>query len=276
MGLKKKIKILLLAILVISLGAFAAFKLNQRMSAQSGAPEISFDTDLIKVSVKATDADLIKGVTASDREDGDISDSIVVESISQIDDDDTATVTYAAFDSGLHVAKASRTVKYTDYRPPVFSLKEPLIYKVSSKLDIMSSIRASDQFDGNISSRIKWYTREANSSLNAVGLYEVEFRVTNSKGTTSVLPLTVEITEANPNPIQLMLTDYLIYLNRNAEFDPFTYYKGRISYNEFTDSLYGIRVDNDVDTSKAGIYTVRYTYDNGTSVSKTKLIVIVE
>ena len=185
-------------------------------------------------------------------------------------------MSYAAFDSDLNVAKARRTVKYTDYIYPRFSLTNPLIFRVSARLDILDSIRASDQFDGNISSRIKWFVGEANTSLNVVGLYAVEFRVTNSKGSTSVLPLTVEITEANPNPNQLTLTDYLIYLDRNAEFDPATYYKGRISYNEFTTEMYNIKIENNVNTAEPGIYTVNYIYDNGTAVSKTRLVVVVE
>ena len=57
-------------------------------------------------------AELLKGVTAIDDVDGDVSDSLMVESVIPMDDEQTATVIYYAKDRSNNVAKATRIVQY--------------------------------------------------------------------------------------------------------------------------------------------------------------------
>jgi len=56
--------------------------------------------------------ELLKGVSAVDDVDGDVSDSLLVESVIPMDDEQTATVIYYAKDRSNNVTKATRIVKY--------------------------------------------------------------------------------------------------------------------------------------------------------------------
>ena len=56
--------------------------------------------------------ELLKGVTAMDDRDGDVSDSLLVEKVLPSDDGSTAQVIYAAMDKSNNVTKAYRSVEY--------------------------------------------------------------------------------------------------------------------------------------------------------------------
>ena len=71
------------------------------------APVISFSQDELRYSPDLTKAELLEGVTASDREDGDVTDSLLIEKISDTADG-RVIITYAALDSSNNVAKKSR------------------------------------------------------------------------------------------------------------------------------------------------------------------------
>ena len=55
---------------------------------------------------------LLEGVTAVDDKDGDVSDTLIVESILPMQDESKATVLYYARDNSNNVARASRIVEY--------------------------------------------------------------------------------------------------------------------------------------------------------------------
>lgn len=56
--------------------------------------------------------ELLQGVTAIDEKDGDVSQSLVVESVKPSDLGDTAEITYAAMDKSHNVTKQKHTVQY--------------------------------------------------------------------------------------------------------------------------------------------------------------------
>lgn len=80
--MKKKRIIILALIAAVSIVAAAAYGISRNKSPEY--PEIRFSGDEISVSVNATDEELLKGVSAIDPEDGDITDSLVVEGISSL------------------------------------------------------------------------------------------------------------------------------------------------------------------------------------------------
>ena len=94
---KKGIWALLIAIAVCCLG-FAAYLFFSQRSTDKTPPEISFASDVLPVSVAATEAELMEGVTARDDRDGDVTGSIVIEGVTGPSSDQLATITYAAFD----------------------------------------------------------------------------------------------------------------------------------------------------------------------------------
>ena len=55
---------------------------------------------------------LLDGVTATDNKDGDVTESLVVESVYPNEDGQTATIVYVARDSRNNVGKANKVVTY--------------------------------------------------------------------------------------------------------------------------------------------------------------------
>lgn len=271
--MKKISKIILLVLAVLSIAAAIAFNVvsNKRSSPQS--PQIKFDSETIDVFVDATEADLLRGVTAVDPEDGDVTDSIVIEGVSRIVEGTSMKVTYAAFDSQNHVTKAERTVNFIDYIKPKFSLSRPLLFKNAKEVDFMSYIGATDVFEGDISSRIK-YSLVNSATIDGADEYEIKISVTNKIGDTVTIPLTVGISDEYANSDKITLSDYLVYVERGVPFDSKSYVVSHVSGKKEIESAKGLDIINNVNTDEPGVYTVEYT--DSKAASRTRLVVVVE
>ena len=77
----------------------------------SNGPEITFGKDVPVYKGDRNDAALLSNVKAIDTKDGDVSDSIYVDSVYVSTDGTRATATYVAMDSDHHVVKASQHLK---------------------------------------------------------------------------------------------------------------------------------------------------------------------
>lgn len=62
---------------------FGRYRLHlcKRQNVDTEAPVLQVKTDTIKADIQATDAELMHGITAEDNMDGDVSDTLLVESI---------------------------------------------------------------------------------------------------------------------------------------------------------------------------------------------------
>ena len=75
-------------------------------------PEIQFqDNEIVYTAGDSYDG-LLDGVTATDNKDGDVTESLVVESVYPNEDGQTATIVYVARDSRNNVGKANKVVTY--------------------------------------------------------------------------------------------------------------------------------------------------------------------
>lgn len=189
------------------------------------APKITMDTQELEVSVQADEEALLQGVSAEDNADGDVTESLLVEKISSLTKDHTATVTYAAFDKSGNVAKATRTVRYTDYQPPSFYQTKSLTVPANSMADIVKFMGAVDPIDGDISNQVKGTLLSNTSGLNNPGMYEVEFRVTNSMNDTVYITLPVEVYPSGTYNANVELSEYLVYAKVGDPFKPASYLK---------------------------------------------------
>lgn len=189
------------------------------------APVITMEEQTLQVSVFAEDADLLAGVSAQDERDGDVSKSLVVESVANINEENQVTVTYAAFDSAGNVTKAKRMVTYADYKAPVFGLRDALVFQEDMASDILRYVSARDMVDGDISGNVKGTLVSDTRTLSYAGLHQVEFRVTNTLGDTARLTLPVDVYPAGSYNAAVGLTDYLLYLKKGADFYPEQYLK---------------------------------------------------
>ncbi len=274
--MKKRFPVLMVILTVVSIAALIGYKVYERAEASPQPPVIEFAGGIINVPTNASDEQLLQGVRATDPEDGDVSASLVVEGMSKLSGDNNVKVSYIAFDSNNNMTKADRTVHLTDYAEPKFGLTSALIIKQSNNVDVLKSVTASDMLDGDISAKVKYSLEGDNAMISGTGEYDITLRVTNSLGQTVHLPLTVEITQSNPNMANITLSDYLVYLEKGAEFDAKSYIEGYNADGAQVKGAGNVKVSGRVDTETSGIYTVDYTYGSGEFASRTKLVVVVE
>lgn len=271
--MKKLTSVILAVAMALSILGVMAVCIFQKIADGGASPEIVFSDDVLAVSTGADDAALLAGVTATDAEDGDVTDSLVIQGRSGLSADGTVQVTYAAFDSDRHVTKATRTVRYTDYHSPRFTLSQPLICRTNGSRALSLFVGAADSIDGDLSDRVKIALTDG-SSLLIAGTHTAELRVTNSLGDTATVPVTVEVTTGDVNPDQLTLTSYLIYLPVGSTYVPKDYIAGFQGGDQ--KSTAGVTVESNVDTGTPGVYEVTYTYRSGSAVSHTRQVVVVE
>lgn len=282
--MKKRIWLYLFLIMAC-IFVLIAYRRIDRMTTDKTPPAITVDDKLLQVSVLDGHGVLLEGVSAHDGEDGDVTDSLVVESVILSDESGMVTVTYAAFDRSGNVAKAQRQVQYTDYESPKFALNAALLFAENTGFDVLSVITAADMLDGDITHWIRATSLDENS-IGIAGDHEIEFRVTNSLGETVRMVLPVEVYAAGTYQGYLELTDYLVYLKNGDTFDAGdylssytlsgkTYPLDRVLSEELS-----VEISSDVDTNVPGIYTVTYmvscTRNAVAYTGCSKLIVVVE
>lgn len=287
----KRKKWMMLVPVILCLVVFFGYRYRIRQNTDSNAPKIEISEELLRLSVLDPEEALLQGITASDREDGDVTASLTVESIRLVDPDGTASVSYAAFDQAGNVSKATRQVCFTDYESPRFSLSAPLLFTQSGSVDALNYIHARDMLDGDITRRIR-ATVMTEDSVSSVGNHVVEFRVTNSLGETVKLELPLVVYASGTYQASMSLTDYLIYLPAGSDFDPARYLKN-VTYRNETISLENgmpenvtLRTEGAVDTATAGVYCIDYTVNVSTEAvgmaqsqtysAHSRLIVVVE
>ncbi len=296
----RRIRILCIILFLITGSAFGYMKFQQYLSDDTSAPQITMEEKKIKVPCNADRETLLAGITAMDSKDGDVTDNLVLESMSHFIKKGKRTMTVAAFDSDGNVSKVKRDVVYTDYQSPVFSLESPLAYPINStNIDI--PMKASDKIDGNISGKIKIGSSQSIRTYVA-GDYNITFTVSNSAGDVVTLPVTLEIydpKEINGYPA-FTLNQYLVYVKKKEKIDPMEYIdsitadgavyektekgdtlKEAVLPNSDKEvkeiSLDDIQVEGKLKYKKAGVHELVYSYkDIHERKGTARLIVVVQ
>lgn len=281
-----------LLLIALCLLIFFGYQAITQISADTTAPMITIDNQPLELSVQDDKSALLQGIIARDNRDGDVTASLLVESIRLLDKDGTINVTYAAFDKAGNVAKAERQAQYTDYESPKFSLSGPLVFVQNSNFDVLSVVGAQDAVDGDIQHRIR-ATSLDDTSVASLGSHKIQFRVTNSLGDTVEQVFPVEVYAAGTYEASLTLTQYLVYLPVGATFRAESYL-GDYTLNQETVSLssglpenFSLRTSGRVSTNTPGVYPVAYTvtytpeYEENIQLIRrytgySKLIVVVE
>lgn len=273
-------------IFVLALAAFVFFYFKTRMDDRI-APVISMEEDEISVSIESSDKKLLDGVTAVDNKDGDLTDRIILENLSNFTEPGQRVATYAVFDSSGNLSRASRVVKYKDYVSPHFVISSPMILPTSaisgtSSNDYLDGVKAEDCIDGDISHNVKVLKvgeiQEEHYGTTAMA----DLQVFNSAG--DVARLSFPVVYQTSNTPMITLKDYVVYLKKGQEFLPESYItgaetpKGTMTRSEF-ESEYEttISYNSKVDINVPGTYTVNYVATYGEKdPSMTYMVVVVE
>ena len=268
--------IIVIVLFVIVLGLFSFSFYRQHKDVDKTIPEITVPEGILEVPLDAEGKDFLEGVTATDEKDGDITDRILVESVSKFTNSKKGIcrVTFAVCDSDRHVTSASRKVQFVGYKPPVFTAQRSLCYSIYEAIDLTENIGAKDCIEGDVSSNVLISSSNYESGL--AGSFKIFLKLTTEKGDiiSEELPLVVEERPLNAPTIELK--KYLVYLDKGSDFKPKSYIKK--AYDAMEENLTGkVTVDSNVKPNKPGVYTVNYyTTDQLNRIGHSMLVVIVK
>ena len=268
----KLLKMSLIALLVLVTVMFSVTELGARLSGKQDRPRIQCDSDTLKLSVRDGEQALLAGVTATDRQDGDLTDRIQILSVSKLITGDTAKVTYLVFDSDDNMHSLTRQIHYTDYRRPEFSIKQPLVYSKNEAIALLDRIAVTDVLDGDITASVRVSTLSATQDAE---VYTVSLQVTNSMGDTARITLPVILLESTSYRPQIHLTKQLVYLKQYEAFSPASYISG-ITYPGGRGEATDVQITSNVDTQTPGTYMVYYRYPHIGAMGLSILTVVVE
>lgn len=175
------------------LGVFGTYYYSKEIKVRLNPPKINFDPKYKPMmSVQSTEEDLLLHITATDEEDGDISNEIIIEKMSNIYDDNKREVTFVVCDSDNNVTKVSKEIIYTDYTSPVIeSVEEKPIIKERKYASVLECFKATDVLDGDISHRLKVVSIDTSRGTEDRGVFPVVLSVTNSAGDVTYLETSV-------------------------------------------------------------------------------------
>lgn len=253
----KLLRRLTLVLFVVVSIAFIVFSVIGAVGTDKTMPTIEIATDTIEMSVKDKKERLLEGVKAYDGKDGDITDKVLIESVSKFIEPGVCTVTYAVADSDKHVVKQTRTLKYTDYTKPEFYMKRALVYGVDEALDIRAAVGARDCLDGDISERVAIVTTDY--IRNTAGVFTVSLQVANSMGDTIYLDVTVHVEGNETMAPEIQLKKSLIYVKK-GENPKFEDYLGDVTVNGVLMKKEDVKllISTNYNADDPGTYNVHY------------------
>ena len=296
----RRLRTLSITLFIASLILFGINYYRKSIYEDRTGPVFQIEDNIIEVSVKDDEKALLKGLTATDAADGDVTDSVIVESISPFTGTGRRIVNYAAFDSDNHVTHAKRELAYTDYQASQFHLSKPLSFAMNAT-NLLDGITVDDCIDGDLTKSVKLMSDEEIDTSH-VGEYSARLKVTNSAGGVSYLPVTIEIYDASVQyrRPQLKLTDNVVYIEKGEYFDEKDYlssitingteysmteeagtYGAQYISDDETEKTIGydrVEIESDVDTDVSGYYELTYSFEDteeNTGTGHARLYVVV-
>ena len=251
---------------------------NPKMEALNEVPVINAVDKILTVG---DTFDVKKDVTASDAEDGNLTDKIEVIR-NEVDTGKAGTyeVTYKVTDS--QGASSTKTILVT-VNPKMESLNEVPTIKaedktitVGDKFDVKKDVTAKDTEDGDLTDKIEVVKNDVDTTNP--GTYEVVYKVTDSKGASKKKTIKVTVNpkmEALNEVPSISANDKTITVGDKFDVKKDVTAKDTED-GDLTDKIEVVK--NDVDTTNPGTYEVVYkvTDSKGASTTKTIRVTVVK
>ena len=266
--------IVLIAFVFVSIASLTVF-IGEKISTDKTIPVITVEGEIIDVSLKATDEELLKGVTAYDEKDKDLTDKIIIESISRFTEKGVSKVIYTVCDSDNNVSKATRLIRFVGYESPKFRVSGNLCFSLYERIDISEMISAVDSIEGGwISQNIVITSDDYKTSIP--GAYSLDVTVNNAKGDSSQIKLPFIVEDRPLSAPTIELKEYLAYTKKGKTIDFKSYIVDALDSKE--ESLKDkVTVESNVDFKKPGTYNVHYyVTDSNNYRGHSVLTVVVE
>ncbi len=283
----RKIRVAVILFFVVSCICFGIYTVKVTMKADKNPPVISFEQEVLEVDLMSgEEVPYLQGVTASDKESGDLTEEVQVISVSKMSGGER-TVKYVVFDEANLMATAERKVVYTNYRPPRILLSAPLRYTADQMMgEISFPITASDVFDGDITEQVR-YIFDDELSANA-GAYMLNLQVNNSAGDTCIVNAEITVVDAAQEAGKYYpeLSSYIMYTPVGTELDVNSFLIGVASTSvryifgaagtPANVSAARVSVSSSVDYETPGTYQVMYSYTtlSGVTATTTAFVVV--
>ena len=235
-------------------------------------PYIVSDVEELQISTRDSAEAMFKGLTATDATDGDLTDRIMVASVSHFLEPGVVRVKYVVFDNHNNAATLTRRVRYTDYTPPVFTLDKSPVYTVGNSFDLLQYIRVEDCLEGDISDRVRVVSNMVNNF--SVGTYPVVLEASNSCGDTAQIQLWVTFLDEQPTA-KVALHQYIVYWEQGKTFDPQQWLVSVTDNHNTPLSMDKVEVQGNLDVNTPGAYTLVYNYADGTRAGRSLMTVVV-
>lgn len=218
----------LVAMLFLACAALLAGNVVVYIGEDRNGPEISVPQEEIAYVAGTDTSALLNGVTAQDDRDGDVTDTVTIESIIPNADQTGASVIYVAKDSKNNVTKETRTIVY-------------------STDAAQAAVAAADQAAQN---------QAAADPAAAQGDAAGESAQTVDDGAAQNEAAIAALPAESP---RFYLTQYSVEVERGADFNELSYVQDISDDKDSRDELYqGIQISGEVDTNTPGEYTLEY------------------
>ncbi|MGG0248495.1 immunoglobulin-like domain-containing protein [Peribacillus frigoritolerans] len=209
--------------------------------------------------------DLLRGITADDNADGNLTSEIKIEGTVNVQKGGTYSLVYSVTDKSGNKATAERAVAVIDNIAPTISGVGNISVRYFDSFDPMKGVTSSDNNDGDLTSKVVVKTNGPEVdpfNIYTAGTYSYEYSVSDEAGNTTTVKRQVEL------------------IRRNAEF----YGTGDVKINigETFDPLEGvtatdmgngedvtsfIEVSGYVDANYPGTYTFSYNISTEKAIS---------
>lgn len=218
----------LVAMLLLACAALLAGNVVIYIGKDRNGPEITVPQEELTYVAGSDTSALLNGVTAVDDRDGDVTSTVMVESIIPNEDQTGASVIYVAKDSKNNVTKAARLISYAaDAGQAAAQEAEAAAQQAAQE------VAAADQ---TVASGEDAQTADDGAAQNEAAI--------------AALPA--------ESP-RFYLTQYSVEVERGAELNRLGYVQDITDDKDSRDELYqGIQISGEVDTNTPGEYMLEY------------------
>lgn len=223
----------LVAMLFLACAALLAGNVVVYIGEDRNGPEISVPQEEITYVAGTDTSALLNGVTAQDDRDGDVTDTVTIESIIPNANQTGASVVYVAKDSKNNVTKETRTIVY------------------STDANQAAAQAAAEQAAADQAAQ-----DQAAAEQVAQGDAAGESAQTTDDGAAQNEAAIAALSAESP---RFYLTQYSVEVERGADLNELSYVQEISDDKDSRDELYqGIQISGEVDTNTPGEYTLEY------------------
>ncbi|PGB07698.1 immunoglobulin-like domain-containing protein [Bacillus toyonensis] len=237
----------------------ATLIVREKLKPIDEAPELKVPT--VTTITEGDKFNPMTGVSATDKEDGDITSKVTVDGSVDASKPGTYDLTYTVSDSKGHTVTAKQTVTVKQKveiknEAPELTVPFTSTLRVDEKFDPMAGVKAIDNEDGDITDKV---TVDGSVDASKPGTYDLTYTVSDSKGHTVTAKQTVTVKQkVKPtDEVPVLKVPAEVIINVGDKFNPLAGVKA--IDNEDGDITDKVTVDGSVDTSKPGTYDLSYT-----------------